>query len=45
VLWRTVVSWKSVYTVIVCNYVWSNKSSCQSNTPCYNSRRTRDNMF
>jgi hypothetical protein len=27
-----VVSCKSVYTVIVCNCVWSNKSSCQSNT-------------
>jgi hypothetical protein len=25
-------SCKSVYTVIVCNCVWSNKSSCQSNT-------------
>jgi hypothetical protein len=30
-----------VIKCIHCNCVWSNKSSCQSNPPCYNSRNIR----
>jgi hypothetical protein len=39
-------SCKSVYTVIVCNCVWSNKSSCQTNNPSYIvATHTRDSIF